>query len=71
MKDADVISGMNGLRFINEAPAAAITYGLDRAKRSGDHNILTNDMSEDNLDVSLLAITDEIFEVHDIMRLQG
>jgi L1 cell adhesion molecule like protein len=42
-KDAGTIAGLNVLRIINEPTAAAIAYGLDQQKGSGEKNILIFD----------------------------
>ena len=61
-KDAGTIAGMNILRIINEPSAAAIAYGLDR-KVSDESNVLIFDLGGGTLDVSLLIIEENIFEV--------
>ncbi|KAF9474401.1 heat shock protein 70 [Pholiota conissans] len=61
-KDAATISGMNVLRTISEATAAAIAYGLDR-KAVGECNVLIFDLGGGTVDVSLLTIEGDIFEV--------
>merc|ERR1712088_27991 len=43
-KDAGVIAGLNVLRIINEPTAAAIAYGLDKKKGSGESNVLIFDL---------------------------
>jgi len=43
-KDAGTISGMNVLRIINEPTAAAIAYGLEKKKGSGETNVLIFDL---------------------------
>ena len=60
-KDAEYISGMNVLRFINELTKTAVTYRLDK-KDDEEMNILTYDTSGDTFDVSLRTIEDGIFE---------
>jgi L1 cell adhesion molecule like protein len=60
-KDAGVIAGLNVLRIINEPTAAAIAYGLDKAK--GEKNILIFDCGGGTHDISILTIEDGIFEV--------
>merc|ERR1711890_53186 len=61
-KDAGVISGLNVLRIINEPTAAAIAYGLDKKKGSGECNVLIFDLGGGTFDVSILSIDDGIFE---------
>ena len=62
-KDAGAISGLNVLRIINEPTAAAIAYGLDKGKTSGEKHILIFDLGGGTFDVSLLAMDAGIFEV--------
>ena len=60
-KDAGTIAGLNVLRIINEATAAAIAYGLD--KKDKERNILVFDLGGGTFDVSLLTIDSGVFEV--------
>ena len=61
-KDSGTISGLNVLRIINEPTAAALAYGLDKAK--GElQNILIFDLGGGTFDVSLLTIEEGFFEV--------
>ncbi len=62
-KDAGVIAGLNVLRIINEPTAAAIAYGLDKMSKDDDKNVLVFDFGGGTHDVSLLNISDGIFEV--------
>ncbi|CAK9094540.1 Heat shock 70 kDa protein 1-like (Heat shock 70 kDa protein 1L) [Durusdinium trenchii] len=67
-KDAGEIAGLNVLRIVNEPTAAAIAYGLDaksKDKKSGEKetHILVFDMGGGTFDVSILTITDAVFEV--------
>merc|ERR1711899_203788 len=62
-KDAGVIAGLNVLRIINEPTAAAIAYGLDKKKGSGESNVLIFDLGGGTFDVSILSIDEGIFEV--------
>jgi len=63
-KDAGTISGLNVLRIINEPTAAAIAYGLDKNKTTGEErNVLIFDLGGGTFDVSVLTIEDGIFEV--------
>ena len=61
-KDAGVISGLNVLRIINEPTAAALAYGLDK-KLKGEQSILIYDLGGGTFDVSILQISDGLFEV--------
>ena len=60
-KDAGKIAGLNVLRIINEPTAAAIAYRLDRYKE--ERNILVFDLGGGTLDVSILSLDGNIFEV--------
>jgi len=60
-KDAGRIAGLNVLRIINEPTAAAIAYGLD--KNLDDRNVLIFDLGGGTFDVSLLTISDGLFQV--------
>ena len=62
-KDAGVIAGLNVLRIINEPTAAAIAYGLQNEKHSGERNILVYDLGGGTFDVTMLTIDDGVFEV--------
>merc|ERR1711963_1088772 len=62
-EDAGVIAGLNVLRIINEPTAAAIAYGLDKKRGSGESNVLIFDLGGGTFDVSILSIDDGIFEV--------
>ena len=62
-KDAGVIAGLNVLRIINEPTAASIAYGLDKMKDGEEKNILVFDCGGGTHDISLLNISDGIFEV--------
>jgi heat shock 70kDa protein 1/2/6/8 len=61
-KDASVIAGLNVLRIINEPTAAAIAYGLER-KVSAERNVLIFDLGGGTVNVSILTIEEDIFEV--------
>jgi heat shock 70kDa protein 1/2/6/8 len=61
-KDAGAIAGLNVLRIINEPTAAAVAYGLDKAKDK-EQNILIFDLGGGTFDVSLLTLEEGIFEV--------
>lgn len=61
-KDAGIIAGLNVLRIINEPTAAAIAYGLDK-DTSIEKNILVFDFGGGTFDVSLLNLSDGVFEV--------
>jgi molecular chaperone HscA len=59
-KDAALKSGLNVLRLINEPTAAALAYGLENNK-SGTYAIY--DLGGGTFDVSILKLSDGIFEV--------
>ncbi len=59
-KDAGKIAGLEVLRIINEPTAAALAYGLDK---DIDQKILIFDLGGGTFDVSLLEISDGVFEV--------
>jgi len=61
-KDAGVIAGLNVLRIINEPTAAAIAYGLDR-KGTGERNVLIFDLGGGTFDISILEMSNGVFEV--------
>ncbi|KAG9096567.1 ATPase with role in protein import into the ER [Ceratobasidium sp. 370] len=61
-KDASQIAGLNVLRIINEPTAAAIAYGLDK-KANGDSKMIVYDLGGGTFDVSLLRVSDGVFEV--------
>ena len=60
-KDAGKIAGLDVKRIINEPTAAALAYGLD--KDATDQKILIYDLGGGTFDVSLLEISDGVFEV--------
>jgi len=59
-KDAGAIAGLNVKRIINEPTAAALAYGLDKSE---EHEILVFDFGGGTFDVSVLELSDGIFEV--------
>ena len=60
-KDAGKIAGLNVLRIINEPTAAALSYGLDKGKQSA--KVMIYDLGGGTFDVSVLEISDGVFEV--------
>ena len=64
-KDAATIAGLDCVRIINEPTAAALSYGLQRLTKNKDEdiNIIVYDLGGGTLDVSLLNISDGLFEV--------
>ena len=59
-KDAGKIAGLEVLRIINEPTAAALAYGMDKET---DQKIMVYDLGGGTFDVSLLEISDGVFEV--------
>lgn len=62
-KDAGTIAGLNIVRIINEPTAAAIAYGVDKGTTGEERNVLVFDLGGGTFDVSLLTISDGVFEV--------
>ena len=60
-KDAGKIAGLEVERIINEPTAAALAYGLDKAKKN--HKIVVYDLGGGTFDVSVLELGDGVFEV--------
>ena len=60
-KDAGKIAGLEVLRIINEPTAAALAYGVD--KEATEQKIMVFDLGGGTFDVSLLEISDGVFEV--------
>jgi Fe-S protein assembly chaperone HscA len=59
-KDAGRMAGLEVLRLVNEPTAAALAYGLDRAKTG---TIAVYDLGGGTFDISILKLQDGIFEV--------
>ncbi len=59
-KDAGKIAGLEVLRIVNEPTAASLAYGLDK---ESDQKILVFDLGGGTFDVSILDISDGVFEV--------
>ncbi len=62
-KDAGTIAGLEVLRIINEPTAAALAYGLDKVKDANDETILVFDLGGGTFDVSILELSEGMFEV--------
>ena len=60
-KDAGKIAGLDVLRILNEPTAAALAYGLDR--REENQVIAVYDLGGGTFDVSILELSQGIFEV--------
>ncbi len=59
-KDAGKIAGLEVMRIINEPTAAALAYGMDK---EDDQKVMVFDLGGGTFDVSLLEISDGVFEV--------
>ena len=59
-KDAGKIAGLDVKRIINEPTAAALAYGMDK---ENDQTIMVFDLGGGTFDVSILEISDGVFEV--------
>ncbi|MDF9616899.1 molecular chaperone DnaK [Pseudomonas entomophila] len=55
-KDAGRIAGLEVKRIINEPTAAALAYGMDKAK--GDHTVIVYDLGGGTFDVSVIEIAE-------------
>lgn len=63
-KDAAQAAGINVLRLLNEPTAAAVAYGLDKPnKDNAESYYLIYDLGGGTFDVSILKLTDGVFEV--------
>lgn len=61
-KDAAQAAGINVLRLLNEPTAAAVAYGLDQESNKESHYLIY-DLGGGTFDVSILKLTDGVFEV--------
>ena len=59
-KDAGKIAGLEVMRIINEPTAAALAYGMDKDEAQ---KIMVFDLGGGTFDVSILEISDGVFEV--------
>ncbi|MBI4869334.1 MAG: molecular chaperone DnaK [Candidatus Wallbacteria bacterium] len=60
-KDAGKIAGLEVLRIINEPTAAALAFGID--KKQKDITIMVFDLGGGTFDVSVLELSEGVFEV--------
>ncbi|AZZ40139.1 Heat shock protein 70 [Acidipropionibacterium jensenii] len=60
-KEAGEIAGLTVDRIVNEPTAAALAYGLDKTEK--EQTVLVFDLGGGTFDVSLLDISDGVFEV--------
>lgn len=63
IKNSAEYAGLKVLRLINEPTAAAICYGLNKSNKVDGLNIIVFDFGGGTLDVSLLNINDDVYEV--------
>jgi molecular chaperone DnaK len=59
-KDAGRIAGLEVLRIINEPTASALAYGLEK---KGDEKIAVYDLGGGTYDISILDLSDGVFQV--------
>jgi molecular chaperone DnaK len=59
-RDAGRIAGLDVLRIVNEPTAAALAYGLDRAKTG---TVAVYDLGGGTFDCSILSLADGVFKV--------
>src|SRR5271163_3505777 len=64
-RDAGRMAGLEVLRLVNEPTAAALAYGLDRAKEGPQQGstVAVYDLGGGTFDISILKLNDGIFEV--------
>ncbi|KAL5972174.1 Heat shock cognate 70 kDa protein [Taenia solium] len=60
--DAGKVAGLNMMRIVSEPMAAALAYGLDK-RIDSQRNVLIFDLGGGTLDVSIISIGNEKFEV--------
>ena len=60
-KDAGTIAGLEVIRIVNEPTAASMAYGLDKAEK--ELKILVFDFGGGTLDVTIMDMSDGVFEV--------
>ncbi len=61
-RDAGKLAGLDVLRIINESTAASLAYGIG-LKTNEDKTIAVYDLGGGTFDVSILSITDAVFDV--------
>ena len=61
-KDAGKIAGLDVKRIVNEPTAAALAYGEDKDKDA--QTVMVYDLGGGTFDVSILELSDGVFEVH-------
>src|SRR5438132_11769854 len=60
-KDAGKIAGLEVMRIINEPTASSLAYGLDK---QGEEEIAVYDLGGGTYDISVLSISEGVFEVN-------
>ena len=71
-RDAAAIAGLNCIRIVIEPFAAAISYGFDRRIPMGtepDHAVLIFDLGAGCLNIAVVTIEDNIFDVKSVSSL--
>ena len=61
IKDAGTMAGLNVIRIVNESTVAALSFGFE--KKIDESKILIFDFGAGNLNISLLALDDDLYEV--------
>ena len=61
IKDAGTMAGLNVIRIVNESTIAALSFGFE--KKIDESKILIFDFGAGNLNISLLALDDDLYEV--------
>ena len=62
-KDAGKLAGLNVVRIINEPTAAALAYGLHKNNNKNNKKIAVYDLGGGTFDISILELSNGIFEV--------
>lgn len=62
-RDAGKLAGLDVLRIVNEPTAASLAYGLGASSKGGEQTIAVYDLGGGTFDISILKITNGIFEV--------
>lgn len=62
-RDAATIAGLDCLRIINEPTSSALMYGLDKDTSGAEKNVLIFDCGGGTHDISILTVSDGVFEV--------
>ena len=66
IKDAGTIAGLNVIRLINESTAVALAYGCCKKREKKEENIVIFGLGGGNLNVSVLTLEDDFYEVKSI-----